>query len=73
MRDVLRAVDRLDAVASVRGRGCYCTRWPLDATPAARDCLLMRLQSAACGRPVFNRRLMQLPPTRDRLGRQQRH
>ncbi|RWV79255.1 hypothetical protein GW17_00059647 [Ensete ventricosum] len=57
------------AVAGVRGRhlrGRYCTWWPLDTTPAARDCLLMWLWSAACGGPVCDRRLMLLPPTRDR-------
>ncbi|RRT32558.1 hypothetical protein B296_00045798, partial [Ensete ventricosum] len=67
MHGVLRAADRLDAAAGMRGRGCNCTWWPLDATPTARDCLLMRLQSAACGRPAFDHRLMRLPPTRDRL------
>ncbi|RRT58809.1 hypothetical protein B296_00018613 [Ensete ventricosum] len=52
--------------ADVRGHKRYCMRWPLDATPAARGCLWIRLRSATCGRPTCDRRLMWLPPTRDR-------
>ncbi|RWV78383.1 hypothetical protein GW17_00060659 [Ensete ventricosum] len=80
LRDVLRAVDRGNAVTGMWGcrlRGLYCMRWSLARAVVATAAAVSRwwqthmrsLLHAATS--VCGHRLMRLSPTRDRLSRRQ--